>query len=138
MARPKKDGVYINYYIDREVKEKLDRLKEELFINTQGINPVDVMMERYAFTEAILKLVNESVQRAKALPEDSHERKQKLKEMLDNYCWGAYDIIGLTIRQEDINCFYPLPTLYKLSTHPTTSAHFSPEQKKYIALHRNK
>lgn len=30
MARPKKDGVYINYYIDREVKEKLDRYCEEV------------------------------------------------------------------------------------------------------------
>lgn len=131
-------GKFKNRTAQPYVKEKLDRLTKELFINTQGINPVDVMMERDAFTEAILKLVNESVQRAKALPEDSHERKQKLTEILDDYCLGAYDVIGLTIRQEDINCFYPLPTLYKLSTHPTTSAHFSPEQKKYIALHRNR
>lgn len=30
MARPKKDGVHINYYIDREVKEKLDKYCEEV------------------------------------------------------------------------------------------------------------
>ena len=29
MARPKKDGVFINYYIDRQVKEMLDRYCEE-------------------------------------------------------------------------------------------------------------
>lgn len=30
MARAKKDGVHINYYIDREVKEKLDKYCEEV------------------------------------------------------------------------------------------------------------
>ena len=29
MARPKKDGVFINYYIDRQVKEMLDKYCEE-------------------------------------------------------------------------------------------------------------
>lgn len=30
MARPKKDGVHINYYIDREIKERLDKYCEEV------------------------------------------------------------------------------------------------------------
>lgn len=30
MARPKKDGVSINYYIRRDVKEKLDKYCEEV------------------------------------------------------------------------------------------------------------
>lgn len=30
MARPKKDGIYINYYIAREVKDKLDKYCEEV------------------------------------------------------------------------------------------------------------
>lgn len=30
MARQKKDGVYINYYIQRDIKEQLDRYCEEI------------------------------------------------------------------------------------------------------------
>lgn len=30
MARPKKDGVIINYYIKKEVKEKLERYCEDV------------------------------------------------------------------------------------------------------------
>lgn len=30
MARPKKDGVHINYYIDKEIKEMLDKYCEEV------------------------------------------------------------------------------------------------------------
>ena len=30
MARPKKDGVHINYYINREVKDKLDKYCQEV------------------------------------------------------------------------------------------------------------
>ena len=30
MPRQKKDGVYINYYIEKEVKERLDRYCEEV------------------------------------------------------------------------------------------------------------
>lgn len=30
MERPKKDGVHINYYIDREVKEMLDKYCKEV------------------------------------------------------------------------------------------------------------
>lgn len=30
MARPKKDGVHINYYIDRTTKERLDKYCEEV------------------------------------------------------------------------------------------------------------
>lgn len=30
MARQKKDGVFINYYIDREVKEMLDKYCEDV------------------------------------------------------------------------------------------------------------
>ena len=30
MGRPKKDGVFINYYIDREIKEMLDEYCEDV------------------------------------------------------------------------------------------------------------
>lgn len=30
MARPKKDGVFINYYIEKEIKEMLDKYCEEV------------------------------------------------------------------------------------------------------------
>ena len=30
MARQKKDGVYINYYIQKEIKERLDKYCEEV------------------------------------------------------------------------------------------------------------
>lgn len=30
MARPKKDGVFINYYINRSIKEKLDEYCDEV------------------------------------------------------------------------------------------------------------
>ena len=30
MARPKKDGVFINYYIDRGIKEKFDKYCEDM------------------------------------------------------------------------------------------------------------
>ncbi|MBR3204507.1 hypothetical protein IKF81_02375 [Candidatus Saccharibacteria bacterium] len=29
MSRPKKDGIYINYYVDRELVEKLRKYAEE-------------------------------------------------------------------------------------------------------------
>lgn len=30
MARPKKDGVYINYYIPKDIKDRLDKYCEKL------------------------------------------------------------------------------------------------------------
>lgn len=30
MGRPKKDGVFINYYIDKEIKKKLDEYCQEV------------------------------------------------------------------------------------------------------------
>lgn len=30
MPRPKKDGVYINYYIQKDIKERLDKYCEEV------------------------------------------------------------------------------------------------------------
>ena len=30
MARPKKDGIYINYYIKREIKDKLDAYCDDM------------------------------------------------------------------------------------------------------------
>lgn len=41
MGRPKKDGVYINYYIKREVKELLDKYCEEVGqTNTMAIERI--------------------------------------------------------------------------------------------------
>ena len=41
MARQKKDGVYINYYIQRDIKEQLDRYCEEVGqTNTMAIERI--------------------------------------------------------------------------------------------------
>ena len=41
MARPKKDGVYINYYIERSIKERLDEYCDEVGqTNTMAIERI--------------------------------------------------------------------------------------------------
>lgn len=41
MARPKKDGVYINYYIKKDIKERLDNYSEEVGqTNTMAIERI--------------------------------------------------------------------------------------------------
>lgn len=41
MTRPKKDGVYINYYIKKDIKERLDNYSEEVGqTNTMAIERI--------------------------------------------------------------------------------------------------
>lgn len=41
MSRPKKDGVYINYYIQKDIKERLDKYCEEVGqTNTMAIERI--------------------------------------------------------------------------------------------------
>lgn len=41
MARPKKDGVYINYYIQKDIKDRLDRYCEDVGqTNTMAIERI--------------------------------------------------------------------------------------------------
>ena len=41
MARPKKDGVYINYYIQKDIKDRLDNYCEEVGqTNTMAIERI--------------------------------------------------------------------------------------------------
>lgn len=118
------------------VKEKLDRLKEELFTKYKEVDPIEFMKEKDAFTNSILELVNKSVARAKEIPQDPQRKKMWLNRYVEDYCWNAYRIIGLTVRQEDVNCFWPMPTLYQYATHPETGNRFTEEQRKYISQNR--
>lgn len=41
MARPKKDGVYINYYIPKDIKDRLDKCCEKVGqTNTMAIERI--------------------------------------------------------------------------------------------------
>lgn len=55
MARPKKDGVYINYYIQKDIKDRLDRYCEDVGqTNTMAIERIlKQFLDDYEYTHHI-------------------------------------------------------------------------------------